>query len=401
MRSNIIKRFHLVIVQSRATQLEGPLFRLLSKNPSLKLSVYYTRSDGNEVPCDLEVGHKPDWSSQNISSGYQFYLCSHTLLGRFRFMRELKFENPDLIIIAGYVPIIHLLVACWARLVGIPVGLRADSVKIYRTHNITNKIKYKIKELLFPLLFKTLFTTGHPTGSLTKEYFIDFGFREQSLFLFPYNVNNNYLYERCISSTKEQEHIRKRCKIGTNDFVILGVLKFILREDPITLLIAFARIIHKYPQAHLVMVGDGDLRKNIDKIVEEKKLIHVHFPGFISYDQLPLYYGIADVFVHPAVREPWGCSVNEAMACSVPVIVADTVGSGQDLVNIGETGFVFKHGSPKSLTFYIEKLLLSPDLRRVMKQKIQEKIKEWDFSQTEKNILQALEYVTFTRKTRK
>ena len=46
---------------------------------------------------------------------------------------------------------------------------------------------------------------------------------------------------------------------------------------------------------------------------------NVTFAGYVHFSQLPVYYSIANVFVHDSHNEPWGVSVQEAIACGLPV----------------------------------------------------------------------------------
>ena len=67
----------------------------------------------------------------------------------------------------------------------------------------------------------------------------------------------------------------------------------------------------------------------------------VHLPGFQQYDDLPVFYGLAEAFVHASTTEQWGLVVNEAMASGLPVIVSNRCGCVSDLVREGYNGFVF------------------------------------------------------------
>jgi glycosyltransferase involved in cell wall biosynthesis len=66
---------------------------------------------------------------------------------------------------------------------------------------------------------------------------------------------------------------------------------------------------------------------------------HVHLPGFKSYDELPVYYALANALVHASTSEQWGLVVNEAIASGLPVIVSERCGCVPELVN--GNGFTF------------------------------------------------------------
>ena len=61
----------------------------------------------------------------------------------------------------------------------------------------------------------------------------------------------------------------------------------------------------------------------------------VIFPGFIQYDELPAYYGLAKAFIHASTVEQWGLVVNEALAAGLPVLVSERCGCAPDLVREG------------------------------------------------------------------
>jgi len=66
---------------------------------------------------------------------------------------------------------------------------------------------------------------------------------------------------------------------------------------------------------------------------------HVHLPGFKQYDKLPVYYALANAFVHASTTEQWGLVVNEAIASGLPVIVSQRCGCAPELVQ--GNGFTF------------------------------------------------------------
>jgi glycosyltransferase involved in cell wall biosynthesis len=96
-----------------------------------------------------------------------------------------------------------------------------------------------------------------------------------------------------------------------------------------------------------VILGDGDEREALTHLMSFENIRNVSFPGFRQIDELPIYYGLASVFIHPAYQEQWGLVVNEAMAAGLPVLVSNRCGCAPDLVSDGNNGFTF---SPEDVT---------------------------------------------------
>ena len=96
------------------------------------------------------------------------------------------------------------------------------------------------------------------------------------------------------------------------------------------------------------------LRRRRSGLLRQDILLGVIWAGFLQYQQLPRYYGLANAFIHPPKSEPWGLVVNEAAASSLPLLVSNTVGAGYELVRDGFNGFLF---DPNSATDISEALL--------------------------------------------
>jgi hypothetical protein len=67
----------------------------------------------------------------------------------------------------------------------------------------------------------------------------------------------------------------------------------------------------------------------------------VFLPGFRQIAELPQFYAHAGCFVHPALEEPWGLVINEAMACGLPILSSSNVGAAEELVDDGVNGWCF------------------------------------------------------------
>jgi len=132
------------------------------------------------------------------------------------------------------------------------------------------------------------------------------------------------------------------------------------------------------------------LRPVIEQVVLSFRK-HVVLPGYVSYSELPGFYGIADVFVHPAVGEPWGVSVNEAMACGIPVLAAEGVGAGKDLITEGRTGTIFPDGNETELGRQLVYYASHPQVLAEMSREIRTKVGHWSYQQTLSELTRALQ----------
>jgi glycosyltransferase involved in cell wall biosynthesis len=87
--------------------------------------------------------------------------------------------------------------------------------------------------------------------------------------------------------------------------------------------------------------GHEDLKLNSYKLKTTAGAGCVVFAGFRQIGELPSFYAGAGAFVHPALEEPWGLVINEAMASGLPVLSSHNVGAAEELVQEGKTGFLF------------------------------------------------------------
>jgi glycosyltransferase involved in cell wall biosynthesis len=79
------------------------------------------------------------------------------------------------------------------------------------------------------------------------------------------------------------------------------------------------KVIIKLPKDYILMIcGDGPLRHSL----EAKANGRVIFTGKVPEKSKVDYYRLADVFVYPSLKEGFGLSVAEALACGIPVVAS-------------------------------------------------------------------------------
>jgi glycosyltransferase involved in cell wall biosynthesis len=112
------------------------------------------------------------------------------------------------------------------------------------------------------------------------------------------------------------------------------------------------------PEARFLVVGDGELREELEAYARDLGLDgSVLFTGWRR--DLPRVYADLDVVVLTSINEGTPVSLIEAMAAGVPV-VATAVGGVPDVVAGGETGYLVEAGDAEGLAEAIIKLLRHP-----------------------------------------
>jgi glycosyltransferase involved in cell wall biosynthesis len=152
------------------------------------------------------------------------------------------------------------------------------------------------------------------------------------------------------------EIIKNELGIPAENKVILFSGKYIQKKRPLDLLKAFEQLSNK--NYSLLMMGEGELRNEMEQYIANKQLKNVQLTGFVNQTDIPKYYTVADIFVMcSGAGETWGLSVNEAMNFELPVIVSRTCGSAHNLINEGVNGYAVDEGDITGLSQAIDKVL--------------------------------------------
>ncbi|MCP9953892.1 glycosyltransferase family 4 protein [Actinomadura madurae] len=159
--------------------------------------------------------------------------------------------------------------------------------------------------------------------------------------------------------------VRRRHGLGQGP-VVLSVARLVRRKGHDMLIRAWADVVRRRPDARLVIVGDGPMRKRLAELADREAPGTVTLTGPVSAADLPRYYAAADVFALPCrddrrglQTEGLGLSVLEASAAGLPVVVGRSGGSPESLVD-GRTGVLLDASGPDELALTLHRLLASP-----------------------------------------
>jgi glycosyltransferase involved in cell wall biosynthesis len=212
-------------------------------------------------------------------------------------------------------------------------------------------------------------------GQRHVEYLVELGMPRDRIFTGYDVVDNEYFRQRAEEVRSQRSEVRQNYGLPANYF--LASARFIEKKNLTSLIRAYAEYrdrlkgtgvtdagYNKGAPWDLVLLGDGPLQENLNSQLSTLNLhSHVHLPGFKQYDELPVYYALANTFVHASTSEQWGLVVNEAIASGLPVIVSKRCGCVSELVQ--DNGFTFDPMNEHELAALLFRMAtLSDDDRR-------------------------------------
>lgn len=139
--------------------------------------------------------------------------------------------------------------------------------------------------------------------------------------------------------------------------LLLSVGYLIERKGHHIAIKALAELLPQYPEARLVIVGDGDERVALEGLAGQLQISdRVSFAGAKPNKELIKWYSAADVLILASSREGWANVLLEAMACGTPVVASNIWGT-PEVVQDGRVGELVGEREPAAFASAIETLL--------------------------------------------
>lgn len=180
--------------------------------------------------------------------------------------------------------------------------------------------------------------------------------------------------------------VRRKLGLKREEKIIIfvGTLKSV---KGVEYLIEAMSIVNKNnAETKLILIGDGEEKENLKKLVQELNLEHcVFFLGRKSNEKIPEHMAASDIFVLPSLSEGFPNVFLEAMASGLP-IVATKVGGVPEIIKDGENGFLVEPKNPQQLAEKILFLLENENLKERISQNNREKVKEYSWEEVVKKL---------------
>ena len=161
-----------------------------------------------------------------------------------------------------------------------------------------------------------------------------------------------------------REEARRRLSLPPDAFVVGSVGRLEGQKAPLDLLAAFVPVAAEHPEAHLVYVGEGSWRAQLEAEIARAGLTRrVHLAGLRR--DVPELLRAFDVFALASRWEGLPRVFPQAMAAGLP-IVATRVDGAPDAVTPGENGWLVEVGDTAAMARYLGALARDPALARRM-----------------------------------
>lgn len=194
----------------------------------------------------------------------------------------------------------------------------------YITHGYFDKSSKKIVEYLTKFYCdKTAHELIVPTNKIYKLFKEKYEFTK-NIHIIPTGIEVDRFFKENVDK-KDVDLLRKKLDIKRKDFIILFVGRLAEEKNVEFLINAQKKLLEYNSNIRLLIVGDGPDKEKYEELAETLQLgDRVIFNGKAAWEEVPIYYQVADLFATASTSETQGLTVIEAMASSTtPLCIKD------------------------------------------------------------------------------
>lgn len=353
-----------------------PYFDLLAKEAGIDLTVWFLDRSTSVRMWETTIDAAFRWE---ILPGFRLELPLEERVA-LHFNPSVLWRIPregfDVVVLfAGYDSPTLWLAALMCRMLGIPMVLRSGSLPGRSCFGGNSPGLARLRRRASRFLVRGVVRAARSWiayGSRSKRYLMELGAHEDRIHMVWNTVRVEGLMRQSEEARSRRQEIRAKLGVGAEEVLFLYVGRFQACKNLGILVDAFRRV--RAENAVLGFVGYGpeedELRRRATAVA------NFRFYGAVSLDRIPDYYVASDAFVLPS-GDIWGLVVNEAMACGLPVIAANTVGSSDDLIVHGQNGYVYSWDNLDALANALDRLAGDAGLRTRMGAASQSRIQQF------------------------
>jgi glycosyltransferase involved in cell wall biosynthesis len=318
-----------------------PLFERLAQQPGIALKVYFlAESDRNRR-----------WST-SIDRPFEYEILPHWALRLGRKDLYTLFLNPTVVSTLLRNPFDVLISVGWDSFAAFAGFLLCRVLRrpfiLWSGSTVGEPSWRRTVSLPLVRLIVSGATSWIAYGTRAREYLVRLGASSERVYMAYNTVDVDWFRSRSDELRPHRDRIREELGLESGP-VALYVGQLIVRKGAHDLLAAQEIINRHHPTSQLIFVGYGPLEAELRLAVAQRHIRGVHFVGHVPIGDLPRYYVAADAFVLPSHEEVWGLVLNEAAACSLPLVATDITGAVPDLIERGVNGQIVPVSNPARL----------------------------------------------------
>jgi glycosyltransferase involved in cell wall biosynthesis len=219
-----------------------------------------------------------------------------------------------------------------------------------------------------------------------KEELINIGFPKNKIRVCWNGIDPDKYDPKKISEYEIKE-LRRKYKIKDDEHLLFFIGRLVTVKGVINLIKSMPSVINEYPKTKLLILGIGDLEKEIKDLIYRFDLNDnvILRNEFVSERERIIHYAASDTVVLPSLYEPFGIVCTEAMSMQKPVVVGarGTNGMREQIIVDGDDkcGVHINPYDPDDISWGIKQILKSEDKGLKMGVNARKRAKEvfsWD-----------------------
>lgn len=276
---------------------------------------YYRAVDKTKIQFDF-LTHRPTegaYDQEIESMGGKIYraprLYPQNYKNYFNFMREFFKEHTEYKIVHSHIDSMSYLPLLAAKRAGVPI-------RIAHSHSTSTDfgLKYPLK-MFFRAKIPSVATNYAACTTDAGEYL----FPKKQVMVIPNAINIEKYY------FNEKVRREKRKELGLEKNYVIGhVGRFTRAKNHVFLIESFAEVVRKCEDVRLLLIGAGELEKNIRELILKKKLDN-YIMILSKRDDVAELYQAMDIFAFPSLYEGLGMGAVEAQVSGLRCLVSDRV----------------------------------------------------------------------------
>ncbi len=311
---------------------------LLDKGWDIELLVEKFSNEGTTFFDKKIYIKKFNAGSFNQNSNIIFLIFKNMILF-FSVLKYLNKSNTDIVLVAKNAPLgvlIKKFSSNTFKLVIREAVNPSSASKIQRSF-LSRKILNSIKRISYPYADKVIAISYGVKNSLIS--LLDLS--PDSIEVI-YNPAADSRIKELANSEVPPEYRKERHP------TVISIGRLVPQKDHMTLIKAFERVLESV-DARLLIIGEGQERKKLEKYIQQNKLSdNIKLLGYMSN---PWKFLInSDLFVLSSLWEGFGNVIVEAMYLGIPVVSSDCESGPSEILNGGELGHLFKVGDDVQLS---------------------------------------------------